>query len=66
MTNLEPLKSAMSFLAVDDTSLALPSADRCRSGQQRVLEQVQTMRMHRSRHPSNTSGSPASKKRTGI
>lgn len=66
MTNLEPLKSAISFLAVDDTSLAMPSANQHRSGQQRVLEQVQTMRMRKSRHFSNTSLSPTSKKRTEI
>lgn len=62
MTNLEPLKSAISFLAADDTSLALPSTNQCRSGQQRVLEQVQTMRMHKSRHPSHGCGFPTSKK----
>lgn len=65
MTNLEPLKSAISFLAVNDTSLALPSANQCRSGQQRVLEQVQTMRK-RSRHSSTRSGSPTSKKISEI
>lgn len=66
MTNLEPLKSAISFLAVEDTSLALPSSNQYRSGQQRVLEQVQTMRMHKSRHSSHGSGSPTSKKRNLV
>ncbi|XP_078477638.1 plakophilin-1-like [Lampetra planeri] len=58
MTSAEPLRSALSIGNVDDTALALPSADRYqRSGQQRVLEQVQTVRRSRSRPSSNRSGS---------
>ncbi|XP_037642664.1 plakophilin-1 isoform X2 [Sebastes umbrosus] len=60
MTSLDPLKSAISIGNVDDTSLALPSVHQCRSGQQRVLEQVQTIRRTRSRHSSSRSGGSTS------
>ncbi|XP_035488839.1 plakophilin-1 isoform X1 [Scophthalmus maximus] len=53
MTSLDPLKSVISLGNVDDTSLALPSGNQSRSGHQRVLEQVQTMRRSRSRHSSS-------------
>ncbi|XP_045931979.1 plakophilin-1-like [Micropterus dolomieu] len=57
MTSLDPLKSVISFENVDDTSLAVPSVNQYRSGQQRVLEQVQTIRRTKSRRPSSRSGS---------
>ncbi|KAM9757819.1 plakophilin-1 [Menidia menidia] len=57
MTSLEPLKSAMSIGNVDDTSLALPSANQCRSGYDRVREQVQTVRRKSRRSSSQHSGS---------
>lgn len=69
MTSLDPLKSAISIGNVDDTSLALPSFNQCRSGQQRVLEQVQTIKRSKSRHSSSRNGStslsPASKNPQG-
>nr|XP_046239029.1 plakophilin-1 [Scatophagus argus] len=57
MTCLDPLKSVISIMNVDDTSLALPSVNQHRSGQQRVLEQVQTVRRTKSRQSSSRSGS---------
>nr|XP_020486339.1 plakophilin-1-like [Labrus bergylta] len=60
MTSVDPLKSAISILNVDDTSLALPSVNQFNSGQQRVLEQVQTLRRTKSRHSSNRSGGSTS------
>lgn len=57
MMSIDPLKSAISIMTVDDTSLALPSVNQYGSGQQRVLEQVQTIRRSKSRHSSNRSGS---------
>nr|XP_057911559.1 plakophilin-1 isoform X2 [Doryrhamphus excisus] len=57
MAHLEPLKSALA-INVDDTSLALPSTHhQYRSGQQRVMEQVQTVQRTRSRHSSSRTGS---------
>lgn len=68
MTSVDPLKSALSIMAGDDTSLALPSANHLRSGEQRVLEQVQTIRRYKSRHSSNKSASlsPTSKSSSRI
>ncbi|XP_076003183.1 plakophilin-1 isoform X2 [Genypterus blacodes] len=54
MSCLDPLKSVISIGNVDDTSLALPSVNQYRSGQQRVLEQVQTVKRNRSRHQSRS------------
>ncbi|XP_051931083.1 plakophilin-1-like [Hippocampus zosterae] len=55
MAGLQPLKSALSISPVDDTSLALPSAHKqYRSGEQRVLEQVQSVQRTRSRHSSSS------------
>ncbi|KAJ8265760.1 hypothetical protein COCON_G00148590 [Conger conger] len=45
----EPLRSAMTIENVEDTSLALPSDAKLRSGQQRVLEQVHTIKRSRSK-----------------
>ncbi|XP_077429267.1 plakophilin-1 [Vanacampus margaritifer] len=66
MAGAQPLKSALSVPAADDTSLAMPSAhQQHRSGEQRVLEQVQSVQRTRSRHSSSgrtgsTSLSPTS------
>ncbi|XP_062247255.1 plakophilin-1 [Platichthys flesus] len=49
MTALEPLRSAMTVRGVEDTSLALPSDKKLRSGQQRVLEQVHTIKRGKSK-----------------
>lgn len=57
MTSLDPLKTVISIGNVDDTSLALPSVNQFRSGQQRVREQVQTVRRTKSRQSSTRSGS---------
>uniref|UniRef100_A0A3B4T3E1 Plakophilin-1-like n=1 Tax=Seriola dumerili TaxID=41447 RepID=A0A3B4T3E1_SERDU len=57
MTSLDPLKSVISIGNVDDTSLAVPSVNQYGTGQQRVLEQVQTIRRTKSRQFSSRSGS---------
>ncbi|KAK7916442.1 hypothetical protein WMY93_012203 [Mugilogobius chulae] len=57
MTTLDPLKSVMAIENVEDTSLSLPSVNQYRSGQQRVLDQVQKVRRSKSRHGSSKSGS---------
>ncbi|XP_015237286.1 PREDICTED: plakophilin-1-like [Cyprinodon variegatus] len=57
MSKADPLKSAISIENVDDTSLALPSGNQYRSGEQRVKAQVQTVRRIKSRHSSNSSRS---------
>ncbi|KAL0978783.1 hypothetical protein UPYG_G00175120 [Umbra pygmaea] len=53
---MDPLKSAMSIGNVEETSLALPSDNQLRSKQQRVLEQVQTIKRGKSRYGKNGSG----------
>ncbi|KAL4658556.1 plakophilin-1-like [Arapaima gigas] len=60
---LQPLRSVMSFQQVEETSLALPSDRELRSGQQRVLHQVHTLKRSRSRNSASASGSlsPTSK-----
>lgn len=45
----EPLRSAMTVGGTEDTSLALPSDNKLRTGQQRVLDQVHTIKRSRSR-----------------
>ncbi|XP_061784830.1 plakophilin-1-like [Nerophis lumbriciformis] len=58
MAALEPLKSALAIVTADDTSLALPAHQhQYGTGQQRVLEQVQSVQRTRSRHSSSRSGS---------
>ncbi|XP_017264431.1 plakophilin-1-like [Kryptolebias marmoratus] len=57
MSGPDPLKSAISIENLDDTSLAVPSVNQCRSGAQRVREQVQTIRRTKSRLPSSRSAS---------
>uniref|UniRef100_A0A3P9AIG7 Plakophilin 1b n=1 Tax=Esox lucius TaxID=8010 RepID=A0A3P9AIG7_ESOLU len=59
---MDPLKSAISIGNVDETSLALPSDNQLRSKQQRVLDQVQTMKRGKSKYGKNGSlSSPTSK-----
>lgn len=55
----EPLKSAMTSIGVEDTSLALPSDNKLRSGQQRVLDQVHTIKRSKSKHGKSGSLSPS-------
>ncbi|KAL0191738.1 hypothetical protein M9458_014436, partial [Cirrhinus mrigala] len=50
----EPLKSALSIGDVEDTSLALPSDRELRSAQQRVLEQVHTIKRSKSKYSSKS------------
>lgn len=57
MSSKDPLKSAISIGDVGDTSLALPSANQYRSGQQRVLDQVLRVRSTKSRKAGSRSGS---------
>ncbi|KAM9859444.1 plakophilin-1-like [Aulostomus maculatus] len=57
MGTIDPLKSAIAISNVDDTSLAIPSINQCRSGEQRVLQQVQSIRRTKSRRCSSRSGS---------
>uniref|UniRef100_W5MUG2 Plakophilin-1 n=1 Tax=Lepisosteus oculatus TaxID=7918 RepID=W5MUG2_LEPOC len=57
----EPLRSAMANIGlVDDTSLALPSDRKLRSGQQRVLDQVHTIKRSKSKYGSGGPVSPTS------
>ncbi|XP_042348313.1 plakophilin-1 isoform X2 [Plectropomus leopardus] len=62
---MAPLRTAMTVGSVDDTSLAVPSDDNLRSGQQRVLTQVHTIKRCKSKQgksgqlsPSPTTTSP--------
>ncbi|KAK5912114.1 hypothetical protein CesoFtcFv8_002017 [Champsocephalus esox] len=57
MATLDHLKSVISIGNVDHTSLALPSSNQCRSGQQRVREQVETLRRSKTRLSSSRSAS---------
>ena len=66
MMSPDPLKSAICVEAGDNTSLAVPSVNQYRSSQQRVLEQVQTIKRTKSKQPTVRKGSagtlsPASK-----
>ncbi|KAI1890614.1 hypothetical protein AGOR_G00155480 [Albula goreensis] len=65
---LEPLRSAMSMKQVEETSLALPSDNKLRSGQQRVLDQVHTIKRSKSKYSKSGSGSlsPTSPKTPGA
>ncbi|XP_044065672.1 plakophilin-1 [Siniperca chuatsi] len=55
----EPLRSALTIVGAEDTSLALPSDTEQRSGQQRVLDQVFTIKRSKSKHGKNGSLSPS-------
>uniref|UniRef100_A0A8C9SHC1 Plakophilin 1 n=1 Tax=Scleropages formosus TaxID=113540 RepID=A0A8C9SHC1_SCLFO len=57
---VEPLRSATSFGAAEDTSLALPSDNTLRSGQRRVLDQVHTIKRSKSKSVKSGPESPAS------
>ncbi|XP_010897554.1 plakophilin-1 [Esox lucius] len=64
---MDPLKSAISIGNVDETSLALPSDNQLRSKQQRVLDQVQTMKRGKSKYGKNGSlSSPTSPQNINI
>ncbi|KAF5896293.1 plakophilin-1, partial [Clarias magur] len=60
----EPLKSALSFGEIGETSLALPSDGNSRTGERRVMEQVSTMRKSKSKYNRGSAGtlSPTSPK----
>uniref|UniRef100_A0A4W6EQ49 Uncharacterized protein n=1 Tax=Lates calcarifer TaxID=8187 RepID=A0A4W6EQ49_LATCA len=55
----DPLRSAMTIGNAEDTSLAVPSDNKLRSGQQRVLDQVHTIKRSKSKHGKNGSLSPS-------
>ncbi|XP_036389818.1 plakophilin-1 [Megalops cyprinoides] len=55
---LEPLRSAMTIENVEDTSLALPSDNKLRTGQQRVIDQVHTIKRSKSKHSKSGTPSP--------
>ncbi|XP_041656207.1 plakophilin-1 [Cheilinus undulatus] len=59
MMAYEPLRSAMTIGSADDTSLALPSDNRLRSGQQRVMDQVHTIKRSKSKQGKNSTLSPS-------
>ncbi|KAF4078983.1 hypothetical protein AMELA_G00188000 [Ameiurus melas] len=66
---LEPLRSALSYGDVGETSLALPSDGASHSGQRRVLEQVSTMRKSKSKYTNRGSArtlSPTSPKSDSV
>lgn len=51
----EPLRSATTSGCAEDTSLALPNDNKLRSGQQRVLDQVHTLKRSKSKQGRNGS-----------
>ncbi|XP_008284362.1 plakophilin-1 [Stegastes partitus] len=55
----EPLRSAMTIGVSEDTSLALPSDNKLRTGQQRVLDQVHTIKRSKSKQGKNGNLSPS-------
>lgn len=55
----EPLRSAMTSGVAEDTSLALPSDNKLRTGQQRVLDQVTTIKRSKSKQGKNGTLSPS-------
>ncbi|XP_061077049.1 plakophilin-1-like [Conger conger] len=61
----EPLRSALSMKYVEETSLAVPSDTRLKSGQQRVLDQVQSIK-RKSKHVKSGSTPPTSPPNTGF
>ncbi|XP_068606133.1 plakophilin-1 [Brachionichthys hirsutus] len=61
MTATQPMRSALTKQSADDTSLAVPSDDKLRTGQQRVLDQVHTIKRSKSKQGKNgTLPSPTS------
>ncbi|XP_042562356.1 plakophilin-1 [Clupea harengus] len=63
---VEPLRSAISIGKSEDTSLALPSDNKLRTGQQRVLDQVFTIKRSKSKQLKNGSLSPTSPASSGT
>lgn len=55
----EPLRSAMTIGGAEDTSLALPSDNKLRTGHQRVLDQVHTIKRTKSKPGKNGTLSPS-------
>ncbi|XP_059190093.1 plakophilin-1 [Centropristis striata] len=55
----EPLRSATSIKPADDTSLMVPSDNKLRTGQQRVLDQVLTIKRSKSKQGKNGQISPS-------
>ncbi|XP_029975308.1 plakophilin-1 [Salarias fasciatus] len=55
----EPLRSAMTAGCAEDTSLALPSDNKLRSGHQRVMDQVHTIKRSKSKQGRNGPLSPS-------
>ncbi|CAN9516066.1 unnamed protein product [Ophioblennius macclurei] len=55
----EPLRSTTAAANVEDTSLALPNDNKLRSGQQRVLDQVHTIKRSKSKQGRNGTLSPS-------
>ncbi|KAK5622461.1 hypothetical protein CRENBAI_003236 [Crenichthys baileyi] len=67
MLSADPLKSSISISNVEDTSLALPSVNQYRSGEQRVRAQLQTVRRIKSRQSSGSrSGSTSMSPRSPV
>ena len=56
----DPLRSATSGAIIDDTSLAVPTDNKLRTGQQRVLDQVHTIKRSKSKHGKSGTLSPTS------
>ncbi|CAL8258619.1 unnamed protein product [Gadus morhua 'NCC'] len=59
-TMADPLRSATSGAIIDDTSLAVPTDNKLRTGQQRVLDQVHTIKRSKSKHGKSGTLSPTS------
>ncbi|XP_064161515.1 plakophilin-1-like [Anguilla rostrata] len=55
----DPLRSALSIKHVDETSLAVPSDTKLKSGQQRVLDQVHSIKRGKSKYVKTGSSSPS-------
>ncbi|XP_058619096.1 plakophilin-1 isoform X2 [Onychostoma macrolepis] len=51
----EPIRSALGSVSIEDTSLVLPSDKKQRTGQQRVLEQVKSIKRSKSKMVKNDS-----------
>ena len=59
-TMADPLRSATANANIDDTSLAVPTDNKLRTGQQRVLDQVHTIKRSKSKQGKSGTVSPAS------
>ncbi|XP_030623686.1 plakophilin-1 [Chanos chanos] len=58
---VDPFRSATSMGTGEDTSLAVPSDDKLRSGQRRVLDQVHSIKRSKSKQSKKSTSSPTSK-----